>query len=71
MDKKLKLSFAPGCFDNFEGTQEELNEMIGQIREMFANMTPEDFENHPDIIPLDIDDIIDDKLIAPSNNTRH
>lgn len=31
-EKKIKISFAPGCFDNFEGTQEELDEMIEEIK---------------------------------------
>ena len=35
--KELKLEFAPGCFDSFEGSQEELNELIAQIQEMFAS----------------------------------
>jgi len=34
MDKKLKIEFAPGCFDSFEGTQEELDQMIKEITEM-------------------------------------
>jgi hypothetical protein len=29
---KPKLVFMPGCFDGFEGTQEELDEMIAMIR---------------------------------------
>jgi hypothetical protein len=29
--KELKVEFAPGCFDQFEGTQEELDEMIAEI----------------------------------------
>lgn len=34
-DKKdLKIEFAPGCFDNFEGTQEELQELIAHIHQM-------------------------------------
>ena len=33
MDKP-KLVFAPGCFDNFDGTQEELDEMIAEIQAM-------------------------------------
>lgn len=32
MTKKLKLVFVPGCFDNFEGTQEELDELIQDIQ---------------------------------------
>jgi hypothetical protein len=30
-DPKIKIEFAPGAFDNFEGTQEELDEFIAQI----------------------------------------
>ena len=37
-DKKpTTLEFAPGCFDNFEGTQEELDEMIAEIKRMFES----------------------------------
>lgn len=39
MDKPLKIEFAPGCFDDFEGTQEELDEIIRQIHEMAENGT--------------------------------
>jgi len=30
-----KIEFAPGCFDSFEGTQEELNELVTEIKAMF------------------------------------
>lgn len=33
-NKKPTIEFAPGCFDNFEGTQEELQELIAQIHLM-------------------------------------
>ena len=33
----IKVVFDPGCFDDFEGTQEELDETIKQITEMFQN----------------------------------
>lgn len=33
----MELVFAPGCFDNFEGTQEELDALIKEITESFAN----------------------------------
>jgi len=33
-DKKMKIEFAPGCFDQFDGTQEELDELIAKIQEM-------------------------------------
>lgn len=34
---KTKLVFAPGCFDDFEGTQEELDELIAQIQKSFED----------------------------------
>lgn len=49
--KDLKVVFAPGCFDSFEGTQEELDELVNQIKEMFASgeaqqlAVPIDFDN--------------------------
>lgn len=38
-DKDTKIEFAPGCFDDFEGTQEELAELMAHIRTMVANGT--------------------------------
>ena len=33
--KKLKLEFAPGCFDNIEGlTQEELDAFVKDLQEL-------------------------------------
>jgi hypothetical protein len=42
-DKKLKLEIAPGAFDNFDGTQEELDAMLAQIKQMMEDGTL--FEN--------------------------
>lgn len=42
-DKKLKVEIAPGAFDNFEGTQEELQDLLAQIHQMAENGTL--FEN--------------------------
>ena len=39
MTKKPELLFAPGCFDNFEGTQEELAEMLAELHTMVENGT--------------------------------
>jgi hypothetical protein len=33
-NKPMKIVFAPGCFDSFEGTQEELDQMIAEITQM-------------------------------------
>lgn len=37
MADKLKITFAPGCFDYFEGTQEELDAMIAEITALFES----------------------------------
>jgi hypothetical protein len=36
---KLKVVFAEGCFDGFEGTQEELAEMVAEIHQMAQDGT--------------------------------
>ena len=33
-EKKIKIEFAPGAFDQFDGTQEELDELMNEIRRM-------------------------------------
>ena len=37
--KELKVEFAPGCFDDFDGTQEELQDLIAHIRQMASDGT--------------------------------
>jgi hypothetical protein len=45
---KIKLKFMPGCFDNFEGTQEDLDQLMQIITEM-----AETGELIDDILPLE------------------
>ena len=35
--KDFKIEFAPGCFDNFEGSQEELDELVADLKEMIED----------------------------------
>lgn len=49
--KELKIVFAPGCFDNFNGTQEELQALIAEIRQMASDGTLQEKAQ-----PIDIDD---------------
>ena len=35
--KPLKIVFEPGCFDQFEGSQEELNELMEAIQKQFES----------------------------------
>lgn len=56
MTKKVELTFAPGCFDDFDGTEEELQEMIAQLHQMvedgtlMENSRPLSFEEEQDIL---------------------
>jgi len=36
-DKKLEVVFAPGCFDDFEGTQEELDAFVSEINRLIES----------------------------------
>ena len=36
-ENPLNIIFAPGCFDNFEGTQEELDELMAEIIKSFES----------------------------------
>ena len=54
-DKKMKVEFAPGCFDDFDGTQQELDELVAEIQrmansgEMFENSKPVTEESLADL----------------------
>ena len=39
MTDKPKIIFAPGCFDNFDGTEEELADLMAQLHTMVENGT--------------------------------
>ena len=62
MNKPLKVEFAPGAFDHFEGTQEELDEFMAELQTMFTEMTPEELaarsrpisEEEMDELPEDV-----------------
>ena len=56
MADKLKIEFVPGCFDDFDGTQEELDELVAEITRMVEDgsiineaspMTEADFDDLP------------------------
>lgn len=53
--KKPELVFMPGCFDSFEGSQEELDELLAEIQRLVD--TGEIFEKSQ---PVDIDSLLDD-----------
>ena len=53
--KTPKVIFEPGCFDSFEGTQEELEELMAEIvrmaesGELEENARPIDLDNEEDL----------------------
>jgi hypothetical protein len=61
-DKKMKVTFAPGAFDHFEGTQEELDEMVKEIQTMFTELTPEELESRSRAVS--IDELLEDEDIS-------
>ena len=50
----MELVFAPGCFDNFDGTQEELDSLIKEITEKFASG-----DALTEAQPLDVDELLE------------
>jgi hypothetical protein len=70
--KNLKVEFAPGCFDNFEGTQEELDELISSIKDMFASGEAQKKARPIDFEDLDDEDLeLIEKLEAFEENTNN
>ena len=61
-DKKMKIEFAPGCFDSFEGSQEELDELIAEIQRM-----ADSGELEANAIPIDMDEPDEETIDAVAN----
>lgn len=59
MNKKVKVIFDPAFFEAFEGTQEELEQVMAEIRAEFENKTPEELKAVSQ--PVDWDDLDDDE----------
>lgn len=52
-----KIVFAPGCFDTFEGTQEELDSMIAELTRMAESGELLENSREVDFDELDAEDI--------------
>lgn len=56
--KPFTVEFAPGAFDSFDGTQEELDQLMIEIQDMFTKMTPEELAESSRRVTLDdLDDL--------------
>ena len=51
-NKPMKIVFAEGCFDDFEGTQEELDELVAHIQSL-----AESGELLEKSVPIDLGDV--------------
>jgi len=61
--KPLEVVFAPGAFDSLDvEDQAELDAVMKEITEMFANMTPEELEAQSR--PIDWDSLTDEERVA-------
>jgi len=61
-EEKLKVVFAPGCFDHFDGTQDELDQLMKEIQDMVDS--GELFEKAQ---PVDLDSLSDEIIEQMSN----
>lgn len=52
--KEIKIEFAPGAFDSFEGSQEELDELMKEIQSMILDGSL--FEKSK---PVDLEDLLE------------
>lgn len=53
----IKIEFVPGCFDTFEGTQEELDQLVAEITQMIRSGTLDSKE-------FEIDDLMEEDPAA-------
>ena len=67
-NKELKVVFAPGAFDSFEGTQEELDEMIAEVQAMFEGKSKEEIQSMSR--PIDLQELAEDEDISDEEFER-
>lgn len=76
MKHTTKIEFSPGCFDEFEGTQEELDELILHIKKFFENINLDELDENEDIVDLEElseedPDLYIEILSSMNNRTLH
>jgi hypothetical protein len=59
MTKKLKIVFDPAVFEQFDGSQEELNALVDEITSMFEGKTHEEIKAMSK--PVDWDELDQDE----------
>ena len=69
--KSMKIVFAEGCFDDFEGTQEELDELVAQLTEMAESGELLEKAVPVDEFPEIEDEVLDLLPLLTTGNVRH
>lgn len=67
-NKDIKIIFEPGCFDSFEGTQEELDALMVEIQQLISS--GEIFENSEIVLDEEMPDWIADILESGEEESR-
>jgi hypothetical protein len=72
--KEFKVEFAPGCFDDFDGTQEELDELMSEIMakikdgSFLEDSEPVDLDELPEEVREKMDQFFDDQTRSKKLN---
>jgi hypothetical protein len=69
--KPIKIVFAEGCFDDFEGTQEELDELIAQLTTMAEDGSLLEKSVAVDEFSEIDDEVLDLLPLLTTGNIRH
>lgn len=70
-EKPMKIVFAEGCFDEFDGTQEELDELVKQLTDMAASGELLDNSISLDEFPEIDAEVLELLPMLTAGNTRH
>jgi hypothetical protein len=72
--KPVRIEFAPGAFDHFDGTQDELDQLVEHIQNMFANKTAEELKEMSQPLTQesfdDLPDAVKQSLLDDEDNER-
>mgnify|MGYP001052755539 CR=1 FL=1 len=75
-DKEIKVNFLPGSLDDFEGTQDELNDFVAEIKnlvlhgDLYENSKPVDMNTLAEDDP-ELYEILTDRMNKIDNTRKH
>lgn len=75
-DKEIKVNFLPGSLDEFDGTQDELNDLVAEIKnlvlhgDLLENSHPVDMDALAEDDP-ELYEILTDRMNKIDNERKH